>query len=189
MDPAVKLPLSILLAASLAACTKTVPSGEDTTVAHPPATVSAADPAPPAPASAAAPAAASPHVWAKLASGKGTLADQIKAEAKKARGLGLKPIVYGGAVWCKPCQAVKKYRQDRRMLEAFRGTYVIEIDVDEFSAEEMIAMYGKKLAAVPVFLAIGDDGRSTGPQITSSAWGDDIPENMAPPLAGFFGKL
>ena len=66
---------------------------------------------------------------------------------------------------------------------------MIEIDVDDFSADEMIAMYGKKLAAVPVFLAIGDDGRSTGPQITSSAWGDDIPENMAPPLAGFFGKL
>jgi thiol:disulfide interchange protein len=182
MDPPVKLPLSLLLAASLAACTKTVPSGEDTTVARPPVTASAS-------ASEPAPAAASPHVWSKLASAGGPLADQVKAEVKKARALGLKPIVYGGAVWCKPCQAVKKYREDRRMLDAFRGTYVIEIDVDAFSAEEMIAMYGKKLAAVPVFLAIGDDGKSTGPQITSSAWGEDIPENMAPPLEGFLGKL
>ena len=119
---------------------------------------------------------------------KGPLAAQVQAEVRKARALKLKPVAYGSAAWCGPCHAIKKSHDDARMVDAFRGTYVIEIDIDDFAADQLTSLY-KKLTGVPVFMAIGDDGKSTGPQIDGGAWGDNIPANMAPPLKAFFAKL
>ena len=136
---------------ALAACTKasektTVPPGEDRATATPTAGTTAA---------------AAPYVWTKVSSAAGPLAAQVQAEVRKARAAKLKPIAYGTAVWCGPCQAIKKYRGDSRMVDAFRGTYVIELDIDDFKAEEITPLYAK-LVAVPVFMAIGDDGKATG---------------------------
>ncbi len=168
-------PALLVVASALAACTKptekaAVPPGEDNAAAPPTAT------------------AAAPFVWTKLSAAAGPLATQVQAEVRKARAAKLKPVAYGTAVWCGPCQAIKKYKGDRRMVDAFRGTYVIELDIDDFDAKQITPLYAK-LAAVPVFMAIGDDGKATGPKIDGGAWGDNVPENMAPPLKAFFAKL
>jgi thiol:disulfide interchange protein len=171
----VKLIPAVLVVSMLAACAKgSVPPGEDTSAAHPAATV--------------ATEVSAPQAWTKVSPAAGPLAAQIQAEIRKARASKLKPIAYGTATWCGPCQAIKKYRGDSRMVDAFRGTYVIELDIDDFKADELTALY-PKLTGVPVFMAVGDDGKGTGPRIDGGAWGDNVPENMAPPLKAFFAKI
>jgi thiol:disulfide interchange protein len=132
------------------------------------------------------PAAAS--AWVKISPAAGALATAVQAEVKKARAHALKPIVYGGATWCEPCRAIKKHRSEARMAAALQGTYVIELDIDEVKPAEGKAL-GYALSTVPVFIAVGDDGKATGPKIDGGAWGPNTPENMAPPLQAFFAQL
>jgi thiol:disulfide interchange protein len=173
----------LVLALALAGCAKAAPSDADryadSNAVWPPLKASA---------SAHADTGAPSQSWTKVTATAGSLASQVQAEVKKARAQKLKPIVYGSAAWCGPCQAIKKYKSDPRMAEAFRGTYVIELDVDDWAATDITPLY-PKLTAMPVFIAVGDDGKATGPQIDGGAWGDNIPENMAPPLKAFFAKL
>jgi thiol-disulfide isomerase/thioredoxin len=188
----VKFASYLLLAPVLAACgDRRVPPAEDRT-ADPPVTMGA--PAPTKPPAATAPEVAglsdpsTPSAWVKLWPEAGSLAWQIQAEVGRARARKLKPVAYGTATWCPPCQAIKKYRREARMADALRGTYVIELDVDHVTQEEARSL-GYAFGVLPVFMGIGDDGRATGPKIDGGAWGENIPANMAPPLKAFFAKL
>ena len=42
--------------------------------------------------------------------------------------------------------------------------------------------------AIPVFYKLDANGKPTGDKIDGGAWGDNIPDNMAPPLKAFFAK-
>ena len=114
----------------------------------------------------------------------GDLETVLQAEVAKAKAQGLKPHVELWAAWCEPCVAIKKNLDDPRMKTAFKGTYIVQLDVDA---------WGKKLPAagfpsgsIPVFFAIDDAGKPTGRKIGGGAWKEDIPANMAPPLDRFF---
>ncbi|HLM76226.1 MAG TPA: thioredoxin family protein [Polyangiaceae bacterium] len=125
-------------------------------------------------------------VWASLRLAAGSsLPALLKAEVEKAKQKNLKPVVYLGATWCKPCVAIKKYQRDPLMLDAFSGTYIIDIDIDEWKAPDLKPL-GFNAGVVPYFYMVDGEGRSTGRTITSSVWGEDIPVNMAPPLKAFF---
>src|SRR6185295_12734133 len=103
-------------------------------------------------------AAASEH-WVSI--GKGTpLAEAVKAEAAKARAANKKPILYMGAEWCKPCAALKKYKSDPAMVDAFDGATVIAVDIDDWQSEDFAAV-GHKPVAVPIFLALDANGKAT----------------------------
>jgi hypothetical protein len=39
-----------------------------------------------------------------------------------------------------------------------------------------------------VFFKLDASGKPTGDRIDGGAWGDNVPENMAPPLKAFFAK-
>jgi hypothetical protein len=154
----------------------------------------AADHAPAAPvetAAARAPSGAATvgeaSVWLKLAPAPGKLHALVRAEVAKAKQRSWKPVVYLSAAWCRPCNAIKKSRQDPRMLEALRGTYVVEVDADDWPADELIAQ-GLKDGKIPFFYLVDDEGLPTGAKLTSSAWDEDIPENMAPVLKKFFAS-
>jgi thiol-disulfide isomerase/thioredoxin len=181
-EVAVKIATALVVACALAGCPKNATPDAEARAAR--SRDGASTPAQGDAGADAAPAQA----WTKVTATGGPLASQVQAEIKRARAQKLKPVVYGSAVWCGPCQAIKKYRSDPRMADAFRGTYVIELDVDDWTAPEIVPLY-PKLRAMPVFIAVGDDGKATGPQIDGGAWGDNIPENMAPPLKAFFAKL
>lgn len=125
--------------------------------------------------------------WTAIEKG-GSLASSVKAEVAKAQAAGKKPIVYIGATWCPPCKAIKKYKTDPQMAAAFAGTYIIELDVDDWAAADLTGL-GYKAGSIPVFIAVGPDGKATGPNINGGAWGDNIPANMAPPLTKFFASI
>ena len=61
---------------------------------------------------------------------QGKLPELLAREAKRGNSYGLKPFVYLHATWCGPCRALSASLAHPLMVEAFRGTYIIELDLD-----------------------------------------------------------
>ena len=73
------------------------------------------------------------------------------------------------------------------MAAAFAPAHIIAIDADAFDSKQIEAA-GMKLVVLPIFYRLDDKAHPTGDSIDGGAWGDNIPDNMAPPLAAFFAK-
>jgi thiol:disulfide interchange protein len=117
----------------------------------------------------------------------GNLQTMLTQEAKKAVKLGQMPVVEFDATWCPPCQAIDKWikAKDKSMLEAYAGTYIIKLDVDEWAATNG-GIQDFKFEGIPVYFKLDAEGHPTGEVIDGGAWGEDIPENIAPPMDKFF---
>ncbi len=122
--------------------------------------------------------------WVDATKSAGPLASQLVAAARAATASGRQPIAYLHADWCPPCNAIDATIHDPQMAAAFAGTYVLRIDHDAFTTE--LAGVGLDVGALPTLVKLDDEGRSTGATIAGGAWGDNVPENMAPPLRAFF---
>jgi thiol-disulfide isomerase/thioredoxin len=168
----------VLLLLAIAACTKA--SSEN---------VKASDPAPgartinaPAPGDPSA-AVATDLAW-KTVDGPAALA----AFAKDAAAAHLKPYAYLHASWCGPCKAIEKtHADDPKMVAAFKGTAIALMDIDAVDKQALDAA-GLESSAIPVFFKLDASGKPTGEKIDGGAWGDNVPDNMAPPLAAFFAR-
>jgi thiol-disulfide isomerase/thioredoxin len=136
------------------------------------------------PAPAAVSTADSVHVIDITAKPNDDLGKILQAEYATAIKGGRTPIVELGATWCGPCKHVAASLGDARMKDAFAGMYVIRLDIDQW--KEKLAPLGFDASAIPAFFPINDQGKVIGPKIDGGAWGEDIPENMAPPLKKFF---
>ncbi len=75
--------------------------------------------------------------------------------------------------------------QNSLMVDAFKGTYIIQADVDSWGFPPK----GWGFHVVPIFYALDATGSPTREVIDGGAWGDNIPENMAPPLKAFFESI
>jgi len=117
----------------------------------------------------------------------GDLQVMLADEAQKAIALGQLPILEFDATWCPPCQAIDAAIKARNelMLQAYGGTYIIKLDVDEWGWED-----GKvqdfRFDGIPVYFKLDPEGHQTGDVIDGGAWGEDIPENIAPVMDEFF---
>ena len=117
----------------------------------------------------------------------GDLQIMLAKEAQKAITLGQMPIVEFDATWCPPCQAIDAAikSKNKLMRNAYNGTYIIKLDVDEWDWNN-----GKvqdfHFDAIPVYFKLDSDGHQTGDFIDGGAWGEDIPENIAPVMDKFF---
>jgi thiol-disulfide isomerase/thioredoxin len=116
----------------------------------------------------------------------GDLKTQLSAEVKKAQALGQTPFVEFDATWCPPCQAITASlaAKNKLMLNAYSGIYLIHVDIDEWRSD--ISQAGFNFSGIPVFFALNKDGKPTGAVVDGGAWGEDIPENIAPVLTKFF---
>jgi thiol-disulfide isomerase/thioredoxin len=112
------------------------------------------------------------------------LAALLKTQYATARTAGRTPFVELGATWCGPCKELAASLGDEQMRDAFAGTYIIHLDVDEW--KDKLSPLGFNSDGIPAFFPINDKGAAIGPKIDGGAWGDNIPENMAPPLKKFF---
>jgi thiol-disulfide isomerase/thioredoxin len=119
----------------------------------------------------------------------GSLVSQLAKGAREASDLGLLPVAEFGATWCPACVAIQQALAagEPLMVDAFRGVYVIRIDVDLWPKSE-IAAAGFDVPVIPKFFKLDSEGRPTGDVIDGGAWGENIPENMAPPLKEFFNE-
>jgi thiol:disulfide interchange protein len=141
------------------------------------------------PASESAPAAAKVTATASgwVDADPATLAETLSQQAAAASKAGKKPFAYLHADWCGPCNAIEKTKGDPKMVAAFANTHIITIDVDRADAKALAAL-GMSGSVIPVFYRLDDSGKVTGAKIDGGAWGDNIPDNMAPPLAAFFAQ-
>lgn len=116
---------------------------------------------------------------------KGDVQKAVAEQAAGALAAGKRPFLYLHAEWCAPCKAIQATRTDPLMVKAFTGTHIIGLDIDYVPPAALTAL-GASVDSIPTFFAAGSDGRSTGRSISGGAWAEDIPANMAPPLAAFF---
>lgn len=117
----------------------------------------------------------------------GDLQVMLANEAQKALALGQIPVVEFDATWCPPCIAIDAALESRNklMLEAYAGTYLIKLDVDEWGWDNG-GSQDFRFDAIPVYFKLDSQGRQTGEVIDGGAWGEDIPENIAPVMDQFF---
>jgi thiol-disulfide isomerase/thioredoxin len=115
---------------------------------------------------------------------QGELKAMLTAHAGRAAAIDRNPFVEFSADWCPPCVALANSLTDQRMVDAFRGTYIIRLDFDEW--KDRLSGTGFTVVGVPTFFELDGAGAPTGRVITGAAWGEDIPENMAPTLRAFF---
>ncbi|MBL8100341.1 MAG: thioredoxin family protein [Anaerolineales bacterium] len=117
----------------------------------------------------------------------GDLQTLLKIEAKHATALGLMPIVEFDATWCPPCLAIDKAIKEKNelMLNAYRGTYIIKFDVDDWGWNDGV-LENFNFEFIPVYFKVNVNGEQTGETINGGAWGEDIPENIAPVMDSFF---
>jgi hypothetical protein len=111
---------------------------------------------------------------------------QLREHTQAAELGGLRPFLEFTASWCPPSAAFDESLEHPLMVEALRGTYLIRVDIDEFSGFDGYQEYGFKVFGVPLFFELDAESRPTGRQITSNAWGPDIPENMGRVMGAFF---
>jgi thiol:disulfide interchange protein len=123
--------------------------------------------------------------WLELAASNTALDALLAEHAQRAAEQGLKPALYIGASWCQPCKILKEHRDDPRVASALRGTYTIEIDLDDWTVAELSAS-GYEVQAVPVFFAIGAGGKAAGPRLDGGAWGGADADAEAEQIAGAF---
>ena len=117
----------------------------------------------------------------------GDLQAMLKTEAQKATSQGLMPVAEFDATWCPPCQAIDTALKEKNelMVNAYDGTYIIKLDVDEWEWDDG-RVQNFAFDGIPVYFKLDADGKQTGEVIDGNAWGDNIPENMAPPMDEFF---
>ena len=122
----------------------------------------------------------------RVGKSKEKLPDILRAEAQKAFDMGRAPFVEFYAVWCLHCSAIHESLGDERMIDAFTGTYIVKLDLDYW--KEKLSGTGLYVRGIPAFYEIDANGKPTGRMITGAAWGEDIPENIAPPMKEFFNE-
>jgi hypothetical protein len=108
----------------------------------------------------------------------------LKSEVQKAKAQGGRPYLEFYADWCPASNALGKNLGDKLMVDAFTGTYIIQLNLDEWKSK--LTDIGFVVHEIPMFFELDAEGKPTGRKISGGAWGENIPENMAPPLKEFF---
>jgi hypothetical protein len=71
------------------------------------------------------------------------------------------------------------------MTAAFEGTYIINLDIDQWGYGEDKQVPGFAFDGIPIFFALDGQGRSTGETISGNDWEEST---KAPLLTEFFAS-
>jgi hypothetical protein len=125
-----------------------------------------------------------PYTMMEIEESEEKLASILFRECQNAQKIGQAPYIQIVADWCPSCRALKRSMKDERMIAAYRGTYILLADIDVW--QNQLPKVGIYVTGVPSIFELTYEGKPTGRFITGAAWGENTPENMAPPLDEFF---
>ena len=125
-----------------------------------------------------------PYTMVEIEESEEGLASILLRECQNAGKIGQAPYIQIVADWCPSCRALKRSMKDERIIEAYRGTYILLADIDVW--QDQFHKVGIYVTGVPSIFELTSEGKPTGRFITGAAWGENTPENMAPPLDEFF---
>ncbi len=86
--------------------------------------------------------------------------------------------------WCSPCKLLRKKTEQPLLMEAYKNTYIIRLDYDEWKVD--LAQLGLKKAPVPSFWELGENNKVTQYYINGNGWPEITAESMAPILKSYF---
>src|SRR6185503_12432154 len=104
-----------------------------------------------------------PYVLVELAPTQGDLLPLLREHAARAREKKLRPFAEFYADWCAPCRELTRSMGDPRVIDAFRSTYIVKINFDDW--QDKLPGTGFVPRQIPVFYAVGADGRPAGPKL------------------------
>lgn len=125
--------------------------------------------------------------WVCLSAGN-RLESFLANELNKASKQRLRPLVYVGAAWCPPCQALKRSFVEPEVRAALDGSYVIELSLEHWRTEDL-ERYGLDPKELPTFFAVDSRGHALGPKLTGTAWSELTASAIAGPLRSFLASL
>ena len=176
----VSLPVSALLGACATAPAAVTPSAAAT--ASPAST--------PSPSGTAEQNAQVPHdsaiMMAELTPQQGQLSDLLKMHVAKAKALHRTPYVELSATWCENCVLLEKSMKDPQVVDAFAGTYLVRLDIDQWDKTQLRTLGLSADAGVPAIYAVDSAAKGTGPDITVALPGNWAAADLAPPLKKYF---
>lgn len=129
----------------------------------------------------------SKRVVVQFKASDGDLSMWLCHHAYDAKAQGLIPTAQFYGDWCGACRKLRASIDHALMADALAGTYTMQVELDLYKTE--VNRLGFQMKAIPIFFILDEKGLPVGPKIGGEAWGDDIPENMAPPLKAFFDKF
>jgi thiol-disulfide isomerase/thioredoxin len=86
--------------------------------------------------------------------------------------------------WCSPCKRLRKKTEEAPLMNAYKGTYIIRLDYDEWKID--FPSINLKKTAVPSFIELGTDFKVTDYYIDGNYWTEITAEAMAPILKPYF---
>jgi hypothetical protein len=95
---------------------------------------------------------------------RGSYRDQLQAHLQRASALGQTPYLEFTAVWCGPCQAIERSYADTAVLRAFRGTYIMRLDIDRWAQ----VTGPQQSNGIPKFILVDSIGRLTNRRMIGS---------------------
>jgi hypothetical protein len=131
-------------------------------------------------------ASPAPHRFTRtrLKPASDSLSDALRAELAEAKAEGRRPYVEVGAAWSPPCAELNRNMDHPRMIDAFSGTYIIHLDVDDWADSPEIEPFRDDY--LPAFYEIDPQGKPTGRKINARAWNGIRSDQMAARLRAFF---
>jgi len=136
-----------------------------------------------APAPTPAPAKAAGHLeFLRAPAGDDDVAAWVRGKRAELKAKGRSALLYEGAGWCEPCIAFHHAAEAGKLDAAFPTLTLLEFDADADGERLAMAGYGSRL--IPLFAAIGDDGRGTGRQIEGGIKGDGAVDEIVARLRG-----
>lgn len=86
--------------------------------------------------------------------------------------------------WCSPCKRLRKKTEEKPLMDAYRGTYIIRLDYDEWKID--FATIGLTKTPVPSFFELDEKNQVTDYYINGNSWKEITADAMAPILKPYF---
>jgi len=113
-----------------------------------------------------------------------TLANEISKHASIAQNRGQKVFLQMTAQWCSPCKRLRRKTEEAPLMAAYKGTYIIRLDYDEWKID--LAGIGLNKAPIPSFWELGTNHKVTDYFVDGNYWKEITAEAMAPILSNYF---